>query len=315
MKTPEKILSAFRKEKKFLLAAHISPDGDAIGSCIALGKALDSLGKEAFVYSRDPVPKQYRFLPGNEEILSDPEDVAALDPVLVLLDCNSPERAGLERTAFRRCIVIDHHETETDYGDVRWVDPEAAAAGLMVYFLIKGLGCPITRDIASNLYTAIAVDTGTFRYSNTSSEVLRACAELVDYGAEPHLISDALYESWERKRFDLLMLALNTLEIRNSVAMTHVTKEMFKKTGTKPADTETFSNFPRRIDTVRISALFRELGDCQWKASLRSKGDVNVAKIAELFDGGGHRNAAGYTIKGDLKTAKQALLRASRKRR
>jgi phosphoesterase RecJ-like protein len=315
MKTPEKILSAFRKENAFLLAAHISPDGDSIGSCVALCMALDSLGKKALVFSRDPVPKQYRFLPGHERIVSDVKEVAVLDPVLVLLDCNSPERAGLERIAFRRSLVIDHHETENSFGDVRWINPEAAATGLMVYFLIKGLGGRITRDIAVNLYTAIAVDTGTFRYSNTSSEVLRACAELVDYGAEPHLVSDALYESWERKRFDLLVLALNTLEIRNSVAMTHVTKTMFRKTGTKPEDTETFSNFPRRINTVRISSLFRELGGGEWKASLRSKGDVNVARIAELFGGGGHKNAAGYTIKADLKTAKEALLKASRKRR
>jgi phosphoesterase RecJ-like protein len=315
MKIPEKILSAFRKEDTFLLAAHISPDGDSIGSCVALCMALNSLGKKALVYSRDPVPKQYRFLPGNERIVSDLKKVAARDPALVLLDCNGPERAGLERIAFRRCIVIDHHETEKGFGDVRWINPHAAAAGLMVYFLIKGLGVRITGDIAVNLYTAIAVDTGTFRYSNTSSEVLRACAELVDYGAEPHLVSEALYESWERKRFDLLVLALNTLEIRNSVAMTHVTKAMFRKTGTKPEDTETFSHFPRRIDTIKISSLFRELGDGEWKASLRSKGEVNVARIAELFGGGGHKNAAGYTIKADLKTAKEALLKASRKRR
>jgi phosphoesterase RecJ-like protein len=315
MKIPEKILSAFRKEDTFLLAAHVSPDGDSIGSCVALRMALDSLGKKALVYSRDPVPKQYRFLPGNERIVSDLKKVAALDPVLVLLDCNGPERAGLERIAFRRCIVIDHHETEKGFGDVRWINPQAAAAGLMVYFLIKRLGVRITGDIAVNLYTAIAVDTGTFRYSNTSSEVLRACAELVDYGAEPHLVSEALYESWERKRFDLLVLALNTLEIRNCVAMTYVTKAMFRRTGTKPEDTETFSHFPRRIDTIKISSLFRELGGGEWKASLRSKGEVNVARIAELFGGGGHKNAAGYTIKADLKTAKEALLKASRKRR
>jgi phosphoesterase RecJ-like protein len=315
MKTPEKVLSAFRKEKKFLLAAHINPDGDAIGSCIALCKALDSLGKKASVYSRDPVPKQYRFLPGSGIIISDLKKVSALDPVLVLLDCNSPERAGLEGMAFRRCIVIDHHETETDFGDVRWIDPEAAAAGLMVYFLIKSLGCRLTRDIAVNLYTAIAVDTGTFRYSNTSAEVLRACARLIDGGTEPYLVSDALYESWEKKRFDLLVLVLNTLEIRSGVAVTYVTKEMFNKTGTKSADTETFSDFPRKIDTVRISALFREMGDGQWKASLRSKGDMDVARIAEFFGGGGHKNAAGYTVKADLETAKHALLKASRKRR
>ncbi len=314
MKTPEKVLSAFRKEEGFLLAAHVSPDGDAIGSCLALCMALESFGKKALVYSRDPVPKQYRFLPGNERIVSDLEDLAALDPVLVLLDCNGPGRAGLEHMTFRRSIVVDHHETEGDFGDVRWIDPGAAAAGLMVYFLIKGLGAGITGDIAVNLYCAIAVDTGTFRYGNTSPEVLRACAELVGYGASPSLVSEALYESWEKKRFGLLIETLNTLEIRNGVAITYVTKEMFKKTGTKPEDTESFSDFPRRIGSVKISALFRELEGGQWKASLRSKGDVNVARVAEIFGGGGHKNAAGFTIRADLRTAREALLKASRKR-
>ena len=138
MKTPERVLSAFRKEERFLLAAHISPDGDALGSCIALCTALESLGKKALVYSRDPVPRQYRFLPGNGRIISNLKDIAYFDPALVLLDCNSPERAGLERVPFRRSIVIDHHETENNFGDLKWIDPGAAATGLMVYFLIKG---------------------------------------------------------------------------------------------------------------------------------------------------------------------------------
>jgi bifunctional oligoribonuclease and PAP phosphatase NrnA len=312
MKTPEKILTAFRKEKVFLLSVHVSPDGDAIGSAVALSMALDSLGKKSFIYSSDPVPKYYRFLPGHERVLSGLRDAVALDPALVLLDCNTPARAALDNVSFRRSIVVDHHETEKDFGDVKWIDHKAAATGLMVYSLIKGLGARITEDIAVNLYTAIAVDTGTFRYSNTSPEVLRACAELVDRGADPNLVSVSLYETWERKRFDLLVTVLNTLEIKSGVAVTHVTGEMFRKTGAKPEDTDTFSNFPRMIRSVKISALFREVGAGEWKVSLRSKGDVNVARIAELFGGGGHRNAAGCRIKADLATAKESLLKAVR---
>jgi len=136
-------------------------------------------------------------------------------------------------------------------------------------------------------------------------------AELVEAGAPPNLIAEQIYETWDRKRFRLLVIALNTLEIRKGIAITHITKEMFRRTGTKPADTENFSNLPRMIESVKISAVFRETGRDMWKVSLRSKGASNVARIAEFFDGGGHKNAAGFSIKGDLKSARSALLKVA----
>lgn len=313
MKTPKNLLAALRKESKFLIAVHINPDGDALGSALALSSALESLGKEAVVYSRDQVPLNYRFLPGHTKITSDLKKALRTDPALILLDCNSPERAGLEKYTFRKSIVIDHHETEKDFGDVRWIERRAAATGLMIYYVTKGLGFQVTRNMAVNLYTAIVVDTGTFRYSNTSAEVLRVGAELIDAGAEPHLIADRLYETWPRRQFELLIMVLNTLEIKNNVAITYVTEEMFRKTGTRSGDTENFSNFPRMIDTVKISAFLRDIGNGAWKISLRSKGDVNVARIAEMFGGGGHKNAAGFRIEADLATARTAILKAARK--
>lgn len=313
MKVPKKIISALQAEKQFLIATHINPDGDAVGSSLALSAALESMGKETFVYSRDPVPWYYRFMPGYERFTSNLERDVGPDPVLILLDCNSPERAALQARPFRLSIVIDHHETERDFGDIRWVDGNAAATGVMVFSALKSLGITITKDMATNLYTSIAVDTGTFRYSNTTAGVLRAAAELIEAGAEPNVISDYLYETWSQKRFNLLVKTLNTLEIRNRIAVTYVTREMFRKTGTKPEDTENFSNFPRMIDSVAISAFFRELGNNAWKVSLRSKGEFNVAKIAEQFGGGGHRNAAGYKIEIGLDAAKEALIKAGRK--
>ncbi|MEC4675785.1 MAG: bifunctional oligoribonuclease/PAP phosphatase NrnA [Nitrospirota bacterium] len=311
MKVPEKILSGLKKEKSIFIAAHINPDGDALGAALALAEALESKGKETFVYSRDPVPVIYSFLPGYERISSDPRSMLKHRPVMVLLDCNSPERAAVEKYGFKSSIVIDHHETEKDFGDIKWIDPGAAATGLMVFYLVKALGVGITKEMATNLYTAISTDTGTFRYSNTSAEVLKVSAELVDAGAPPNLIAEQIYETWDRKRFRLLVIALNTLDIRKGIAITHITKEMFRRTGTKPADTENFSNLPRMIESVKISAVFRETGRDIWKVSLRSKGASNVARIAEFFDGGGHKNAAGFSIKGDLKSAKSALLKVA----
>jgi phosphoesterase RecJ-like protein len=233
---------------------------------------------------------------------------------LVLVDCNTAERAGLDSgDPFGNSIVIDHHETEKDYGDLRWVDPSVAATGLMIYEVVKRLGIRSSKSMAVNLYTAIAVDTGTFRYGNTTADVLTTAAELVRMGAEPHVVADNLYENWDRKRFELLLTTLNTMEIREGVAMTHITKDVFRKTGTGSEDTENFSNYPRMINSVRVSALLREMDKGVWRASLRSKGKANVAEIAECFGGGGHRNAAGFRIEGDLESVKKELLKADRK--
>ena len=311
MKIPRELVSVFKKEKVFLLATHLNPDGDAIGSALALSNALESMGKEVHVYNKDRVPEFYRFMPGYRRFKTGLKNALTKKPVLVLLDCNSPERAALEHYSFRRSVVIDHHETETDFGDMRWVVPASAATGLMIFYLIKAMGVTVTRDMSTNLYTAIAVDTGTFRYSNTSSEVLKASAELIEAGANPAFTADCLYERWGINRFDLLVMTLHNLEIKNDIAVMYITEDMFQKTDTTPEDTENFANFPRMIQTVKIAAVFRDIGNGFWKVSLRSKGNVNVAKIAELYGGGGHKNAAGFKIKGSLKSVKEKFFRAS----
>lgn len=308
MKVPCNLLSFFTREKKFFIATHINPEGDALGSSIALSMALASQGKETFLYDRDAVPDFYSYLPGHERFKqSIPPSIQDEWP-LVLLDCNTKERAGIDGLNFKYSVVIDHHETESPFGDIRWIEPEAAATGMMIFYIIKDLKITITRDIAVNLYSAIAIDTGTFRYSNTTADVLRVSSELIKAGANPAYISKNLYEMWSRKRFELLIMVLNNLEIKNNIAMTFVTKEMFRKTRTSSKDTETFSDFPRRIKDIKISAFFREIGNDYWNVSLRSQGHVNVARIAMHFQGGGHKNAAGYRIKTSLKTAKKALI-------
>jgi phosphoesterase RecJ-like protein len=313
MRVPKNLLAALRKEDTFLIAVHIDPDGDAIGSALALLSALEILGKRAFVYSRDPIPKYYRFLPGHEKFSSRLNDLLKKDPVLVLVDCNTPARAAIEGHSFRKSIVIDHHETEKDFGDVKWIDHTAAATGVMIFFLLKALQADITGNMASNLYTAISIDTGTFRYSNTSADVLRVSAELVDAGADPNNIAVSLYESWDYKRFKLLVSVLNTIEVKNRTAMVHITQKMFKETRTSSEDTEHFTNFPRMIGSIKMAVLLRELEGGGWKASLRSRGDVNVARIAEQFGGGGHQNAAGFKTKADLKVLKETLFKAARR--
>ena len=322
MKVPRKLLSFLRKKDKFFIATHINPEADAIGSALALSMALETLGKEIVLFDKDTIPEVYRFLPGHERFINSIPPLITLHSPLILLDCNSLKRAGIEGLSFRHSAVIDHHEpaplcgarpgTEEDFGDIRWIEPKAAATGLMVFYLIKELGLKITSEIAINLYSAIAVDTGTFRYNNTTPEVLRVGAELIEAGASPACISNSLYETWSEGRFALLIMALNTLEIRDNIAITVVTKGMYKKTGAGPEDTDNFSSFPRMMKDIKMSAFFREIGSNCWKVSLRSRGDINVARIATLFKGGGHKNASGYEIKASLESAKKSLIKAAK---
>jgi len=303
---PGALIALIEKGETFLIATHINPDGDALGSSLALSLALESLGKKTVLYDRDRIPDVYHFLPGHERFTN---ALPPGGPPLILLDCNEPDRAGLGEGFVSYSAVIDHHETMRDFGDIRWVEPAAAATGMMVHSLIEALGVEITKEIATNLYTAIAVDTGTFRFSNTDAEVLRVSADLVDSGADPGAISVALYESWSEGRFRLLLEVLGTLEIVGDIGVSFVTKGMLEETGTTPEDTEHFSNFPRIMKRVKVSAFFREI-DGGWKVSLRSRGDFDVAKVADMFGGGGHRNAAGYKVSSDMKTAKEALIKA-----
>jgi phosphoesterase RecJ-like protein len=307
---PHRLLSFLKEEDKFLIATHISPEADAIGSSLALSMALEFLGKVTVLYDKDPVPKVCHFLPAYEKFTNIISPSIPSDFVLILLDCNTPKRAGIESLTFKYSAVIDHHETEEDFGDIKWVVPEAAATGMMIFYLIKELGITITRDMAINLYAAIAIDTGTFRYGNTTAEGLKVAAQLVDAGADPAYVSNNLYETWSQERFALLISSLNTLEVKRDVAITLVTREMYKKTGAVPEDTENFPAFSRIMKDIKVSAFFREMDDNYWKVSLRSRGNINVAHVASLFNGGGHKNAAGYVVRSDIESAKDSLLEA-----
>lgn len=309
MKVPDKLISFLKSEEKYFIVTHINPDGDAIGSSLALSMALENLGKETFLYVRDPIPEFYHYLPSYEMFTNSISSLVTHHSSLILIDCNTPKRAEIEGMSFKSSVVIDHHETEEAFGDIQWIVPEASATGMMVFYLIKELGISITREMAINLYSAIAIDTGTFRYGNTTPEAFKIAADLVEAGASPAYISNRLYETWSKERFALFSMTLNTLEIRGAVAITYVTQEMYQKTGTGPGDTENFPSFPRIIKDVKVSAFFRELGVNSWKVSLRSKGDINVALIASQLGGGGHKNAAGFVIKSDLGSAKETLLK------
>ncbi|MDI6800979.1 MAG: bifunctional oligoribonuclease/PAP phosphatase NrnA [Thermodesulfovibrionales bacterium] len=317
MLPPKDLLNFLKNEDNFIIATHISPDGDGLGSAIALSIALQKLCKKTILLCKNHMPKQYKFLPGSEKFITF-ETLRSLasnfQPCnLILIDCNdidriTDDRSEIQGVNINSSLLIDHHETQKDYGDIKWIEPGAAATGVMVYYLTNELGVEIDKDMAINLYAAIAVDTGNFRYENTTHDVLRVASELIAAGAIPHVIYRELFESWPDGRFNLFIKVLNTLQVEDGIAVVKVTREMFNETSTTPDDTEHFVEFPRIMEDVKVSVLFREIDDNHFKVSLRSKDGINVAKIAEVFGGGGHKNAAGCRIEADFETSKSRLL-------
>ncbi len=310
----EQVTEAVRKHRQFVVSTHINPEGDALGSALALALLLRQQGKEAQVITRDPVPPSLDFLPYQGIQTTVPELTGSYE-VFVTVDCGDLERTALGKNGkvpASLVINIDHHLTNRGFGQINWIDPDAAATGEMIYRLARRWKADLTPEIALCLYTALVTETGSFRYSNTSAELFRIAAELADRGVEPWVVAHRVYERNSRGRLALLGEILRGLEVApdGRVAWVVLTQEMFRRTGTGPDDTEELVNYPRSVDGVEVAVLFRENPDGNYKISLRSKDRADVAQVAGQFGGGGHRKAAGCTIEGPLDRAKARVLRA-----
>jgi len=306
----KQVFELFKESKSFLIGSHVNPDGDAIGSMLAIGLALESLGKEVIMFSQDGVPENLSYLKASEKISKTIPDKQF--DVGILVDVASPDRAGdlFEKARIKGPIVaIDHHRIENSEVDVVVVDEKASSAGEVVYKLLKEMKISITEEIASAIYCSLVVDTGFFKYSNTSADVLCLAAELVGAGANPWTAARNLEESYKLERFYLLSKALGTIKVHNNgkYATMDFTQEMLISTGATVEDTEEFASIPRSIKSVKASALFRETPDGKVRISLRSKEDIDVARVAGVFGGGGHQFAAGCTIVGTLDEAKEKI--------
>lgn len=304
-----------RKSNRVLVTSHENPDGDAIGSMLGLGLGLESIGKEVFFYNNDGVPSHLKFLPGSDRVHYALDSIPGIFDSTLIVDCTDVGRVGarfqdeLGSGRFGTSVIIDHHQTRKPSADLHLLVPDASATGEIVYFLLRCLSIKPTKDVATNLFAAILSDTGSFHYSNTTPRALRVAAELVEFGASPVEISQAIYENEPIRKIRLLALSLDTLEVTDDgrVASIVVTKDMFGEAGASRADTEGFVNIPRSIKGVEVALVFRQEGDSLWKVSLRSKGKVNVASLAEKFGGGGHEKAAGCTLSGELGDVKRIL--------
>ena len=307
----EDIKKIIASHNSFIVASHVDPEGDAIGSSLAVYHALKNLKKNVCIYNESPLPKILKFLPGSEHIVSEIYSADEYDCIFII-DCGDLDRVGKLKNKLEklRIVNIDHHSTNTNFGHINIVDKNAAAAGEVVYRIMEDLGIPLTYEIAVNLYTAILVDTGSFRYSSTSSKSFEICGKLIEFGVQPWEVSKNIYESFPFERMKLLGMVLNTLELvlNNRVALMYVDKEMFEKANASEDLTEGFVNFGRAIEGVEVSVLFKEVDKNTFKLSLRSKGLFDVSSIAIKLGGGGHRNAAGCTVRGSFSDAKEKVI-------
>ncbi|GAB4242874.1 MAG: bifunctional oligoribonuclease/PAP phosphatase NrnA [Deltaproteobacteria bacterium] len=307
------ICRVLRERRSFLVACHENPEGDAIGSELALALALRKMGKTATVLNADPVPGNLRFLPGAGTVVF--EDDGSKYDVAVVVDCGSPERTGRVGPELRKCpllVNIDHHRTNGDRGELSLVDPDAAATGLLVHRVLSAMGYDIDRDVATNIYVAVLTDTGSFHYGSSSPEAFEVAGEMVRRGVDPWAVAEQVYETQSANRLRLLGRVLASLEIAGDGRVASITTMLadLREFSSGKDALEGFINYPRSIVGAEVAVSFREEEGGVFRVSFRSKGRVDVSAVAARFGGGGHRNAAGCTVSGSLPDVKRTVFAA-----
>ena len=310
-----KILQRLDVCRRPLLTSHIRLDGDAIGAEVALLHILRDLGKQPHVVNDSHVPQIYRFLTGIEEVGTSPDDLRADYDLVVLLDTPTWERIGRigDRLPKNLDIVsIDHHLPVEQIGSVAWVDTSFSSVGEMVYRLARGANWPISPQAATALYTAIITDTGRFRFPNTSPDALRAAADLIEAGTTHAFVCEKIYDEWPPELLGLQSEVFASLSLYASgrIAVMTLTRDMMARHNVDPIDTQEFADYPRSIRGVRIGVLLREMRGGRVKVSLRARSGVNIEPVARRFGGGGHKEAAGCEIEGELQGVADTVVAA-----
>ena len=316
--TLKRVAGVLSEGNRFLMMTHEDPDVDGLGSMLALGKSLTDLGKEVVILIRKPLKPPLSLLSGAEEMFTvlkpgrGSESEKEFDAVLAL-DCADRERLGSCVSSWPGeglTINVDHHETNTFFGRYNLVDVSSSSTGELVYRLIRTGDFPMDHEVAENLFAAIQSDTGSFRYSNTTSGAMRIAADLLDRGVNPWQIYQRTMHGYGPARLKLLAVALARVEFHNEgrIGMMILSREMFEGSGARGSDCEGFVDYPRYIDGVELAVMIREKDENTYKFSIRSNAWVNVAELASRFGGGGHARAAGFTCDGPLVTLKKDFL-------
>ena len=309
----DEMIRVLRKAPKVALFSHVSPDGDCIGSMLAIGLALEKLGKEVTFYNPDLIPNNLHFLPGSSRVS---QKLPIPQPqILMFVDCTDLQRVNLSKTdlsAESTILNLDHHISNQLFGHVNWIDAQASAVGEIALTLIYQLGVAIDEDIATNLYTAIVTDSGCYQYSSTTAQTHRLTADLLDSGIDILDIHHHLFDQKPLAQLKLLQCALNSLEIyaEGQLALMTLSLEDFQNSKAQQQLSEGLVNHARSIAGVEVAVLLKEVGPQEIKGGLRSNLWLNVNEIAAKFGGGGHKRAAGCTLKISMAEAKQNIITA-----
>jgi phosphoesterase RecJ-like protein len=312
------IINHLKKSHNLFLGTHILPDGDAIGSLIGMGLALEQLKLKVTLYNESALPIVYQFLPSIHRIKKDAGNIDDYDTAIIL-DCSDLNRIGSVAESISKIPVminIDHHATNTRFGAFQMIDPAASSTSELVYRIIKAMNIPINVGIAYALYTGVMADTGSFRFSNTTPASFEISHEMVKHGADPHKVAHHVYETISLNRIKLLTMLFDTIEVSENgkLSIMTLTQNMLATAGTLIEDVNGLINYAKRIENVRLAVLLYERkaslkrkSGSEFHVSLRSDGTVNAAALAMGFGGGGHHSAAGFDIKATLSELKKIV--------
>lgn len=301
------VLRQIERRDRFVLTSHARPDGDAVGSVLACSQILRSMGKKAEIVLADGVPRIYQPLPFTDTVVETTSINGGYEAAIVL-ECDSIQRTRLSGLESQFLISIDHHLTGRPFGHVNWIDPSACATGELIYRLAREAGVKISPEIATCLYTAVMTDTGSFMFQGTNEHTFALARELVLAGADPAACARNIYFSHSTAKMRLLGSALSNLHREGPLVWIWVTREQMERAGAIDEDCEGLVNYALAIQGVEVAAFFRELVDGRYRVSLRSKGQLNVAMVAERFGGGGHECASGCSLDGPLSVAVARVL-------
>jgi phosphoesterase RecJ-like protein len=308
--TVARICDEIRRRERFVISSHVRPDGDSIGSQLAMAFALRAVGKHVEVVNRDAAPPPLMAFPGVPSIRVADRVDGAFDAAIVM-ECSEPRRTGVEGLDRYFIINIDHHPGNTGYGAVNWFDGGAAACAEMVFDIVTALGVPLSLEIATHVYMGILTDTGSFHYANITPRTFDVCRQLVEAGVDPAKVARSIFDSNTLGRLKLFGSVLSSIELEHGgrLAVVCVDRAMAAASGGTYDDTEGLINLPLTVRDIQAAVFFKEIDTHDYRVSMRSKGDVDVCAVAKAFGGGGHKNASGCSVTGRYRDVRARVVR------